>query len=161
MRVERSGQVVRVRSAANHRDVGGADERAEAEWQAVCDFQMAGLGGLPTRQSQRRCGRRRRAVDQGVRAGPEREPLQTLESAVVGKLLPGAGAGSRNTEEARARRGQGPRGAHGGGPYRSNGGAPVPGAEGGTTVPPGLVRLSTGAIGSSSTGGLPRALLEK
>ena len=51
MRVERSGQIVQVRLAVNHREVGGADERTEAGGQAVCDFQMGSLGSLPASQA--------------------------------------------------------------------------------------------------------------
>ncbi len=56
--------------------------------------------------------------------------------------------------------GQSPRRAHCGGPNRSNGRAPVPGAEGGTAVPPRLVRLSARAIGAGCGGGLSRTMLE-
>ncbi len=52
-------------------------------------------------------------IDRRVRAGPEGEPLQALESDVIGELFSGAGAGSRNTEGTWQRRSQGPRGAHG------------------------------------------------
>src|SRR6266508_3085473 len=64
-------------------------------------------------------------IDRRVRAGPEGEPLQALESDVIGELFPSAGAGSRNTEKARARRGQSPRRAHRSRPHRSDGRAPV------------------------------------
>jgi hypothetical protein len=43
----------------------------------------------------------------------------------IGELFPSAGAGSRNTEKARARRGQSPRRAHRSRPHRSDGRAPV------------------------------------
>ena len=49
---------------------------------------MGRLGGLSEGQGEqgwRRCGR---AVDRGVRAGPSREPVQALESALVGSYLP-------------------------------------------------------------------------
>ena len=40
MRAEQRRRIVQGRSAANHREVGGVDERTKAERQVVCDFQM-------------------------------------------------------------------------------------------------------------------------
>src|SRR5919109_2528022 len=99
MRVERRGRVVRARLAVNHCWWEEPGERAEAE--AVCDLQAGRLGGLVEGQGQQGRGRRRRAVASGVREGPEEEPLQALESAVVGELFPAAGARGRDTEAGR------------------------------------------------------------
>src|SRR5712691_10318034 len=102
MRAERRGRAVRACSVVNRREVGGAGERAEAEGEAVCDLQTCRLGGLREGQGQpggRGC---RWGVDRGVRGRPEREPVQALESALVGELLPAAGAGGRDTETGRA-----------------------------------------------------------
>ena len=74
------------------------------ERQAVCDFQAAGLGGVAKGQGQPGgCGCRR-GVDPGVRGEPEGEPLQGLESDVLGELHAAAGEGGRDTEEGRAGR---------------------------------------------------------
>ncbi len=43
-------------------------------------------------------GRGRRADGCGLRKGPEREPVQDLESDVVGQLLSAAGAHGEDTE---------------------------------------------------------------
>jgi hypothetical protein len=54
MRAERRGRVI-VACWSVNRDVvvaGGAGERAEPWWQAVCDFQAAGLGGVAEGEGQ-------------------------------------------------------------------------------------------------------------
>ena len=86
----------------------------------------------------------RRAVDRRVRAGPEREPLQALESDVLGDVLPAAGACGGDTEG--SGKGSGAGRAHRVGPDRPNGRAVVSGAGGGTTVPSRLLRLPAGAV---------------
>src|SRR5918995_399993 len=99
MRVERRGRVVRARSAVNRRWREEPGERAEAE--AVCDLQAGGLGGLVEGQGQQGRGRRGRTVAFRVREGPRGEPLQALEPALVGELLPAAGARGGDTEAGR------------------------------------------------------------
>src|SRR5712691_6690467 len=54
------------------RSRGGAGERAEAEGQAVCDFEAAGLGGVAEGEGQSGGCRCRRGVDPGVRGEPHR-----------------------------------------------------------------------------------------
>src|SRR5438034_9556941 len=154
MRVEQRGRVTRACAAAN-RGAGGAGEQAEAIWY----FQGGGLGGISQGQGQQGGGRRRRAVDRGVREGPQGEPLQALEPDVLGELLPTASSDGRDTEAGRAR-GPCPRCAHRGGQDRSDGREDVPGAEGGAYLPPRLLRVPTGAVGAASGGGLPGAMLE-
>src|SRR5713101_5706825 len=56
--------------------------------QAVRDFQTGGLGGLPEGQGQPRRCRSGRSVHRGVRDRLEAQPLQDLESDVLGELLP-------------------------------------------------------------------------
>ena len=74
------------------------------------------------------------------------EPVQALESAVVGELLPAAGARGGDTEAGRQL--EGARGADRRGQDRPDGRALVPGARGGAGVPPGLLRVSAGALGA-------------
>src|SRR5262249_1114536 len=66
--------------------------------QAVGYFQAGGLGGLPEGQGQPRRGRGGRSVHRGVRGRLEEQPLQDLESDVLGELLPTAGASRRDPE---------------------------------------------------------------
>src|SRR6266536_3379039 len=96
MRAERRGRVILACSAANRDLVGGAGERAEAERQAVCDFEAAGLGGVAEGEGQPGSGRCRRGLDPGVRGEPDGEPLQALESALLGELPAAAGEGGRD-----------------------------------------------------------------
>jgi hypothetical protein len=56
---------------------------------------------LQASKSESRSGRGRRTVDCGLRKGPEREPVQDLESDVVGQLLSTAGADGEDTESKR------------------------------------------------------------
>lgn len=93
--MERRERVTRAWSAVN-RSAGGADGHAEAE--AVRDFQGGGLASLPEGESQSGSRRRRWAVDRGVRRRPEEEPVQALESDVLGELLSTAGADGGDTE---------------------------------------------------------------
>jgi hypothetical protein len=108
MRVERRGRVARAGSAVNQHGWEEPGERAEAAGQAVSDLQMGGLGGVSEGQGQPGRGRGGRAVDHRVRAGPQGEPVQALESAVVGQLLPATGEG-RGDPQAGRQRGAGPR----------------------------------------------------
>src|SRR6266545_4946383 len=99
MRAERRERIIRACSAVNRACAGGAGERVEAGGQAVCDFQAAGLGGVAEGEGERGgCGCRRR-VDPGVRGEPCGEPLQALESALLGELHAAAGQGGRDTEK--------------------------------------------------------------
>ena len=109
------------------------------------------------RTRERRGGR---AVDRGVRDGPEGQSVQDLESDVVGQLLSAAGAGGGDTEA--ARRGvRDARGAHRGRPGRADGGGRAVGAEGGADVPSGFLRLSAGTVGAGRGGRVPAAVLEQ
>ena len=115
--------------------------------EVVRDLQAGGLGGVPEGQGQQGRGGRRRRVDRAVRAGPEGEPVQAVESDVVGELFPAAGAGGGDTEAGR----QGVRVL--GVPTVADRiaqtvAAMVPGAGGGAGVPPRLLRLSAGAVGA-------------
>ena len=83
------GRVTRVCLAANRE--GGAGERTEA----IRDFQAPGVDCLLEGEGQQVGSRCRRGVDPGVREQPQGEPLQALESAVLGELLSAAGAGCR------------------------------------------------------------------
>src|SRR5260370_36267231 len=69
------------------------------------------MGGVQTSKSEPWSGRGRRTVDCGLRKEPEREPVQDLESDVVGQLLSAAGADGKDTESKR-------RGKEGGGTHR-------------------------------------------
>ena len=82
----------------------------------------------------------------GVRGEPSGEPLQALESAVVGELFPAAGAGGGDTEAGRQL--EDARGADGRGQDRADRRARVPGALGGAGVPPGLLWVSAGPVGA-------------
>src|SRR5438128_10941802 len=101
MRAERRGRVILACWAANRDLVGGAGERAEAGGQAVCCVEAAGLGGVAEGEGQSGSGGCRRAVDPGVRGEPHGEPLQALESALLGELHAAAGEGGRDTETQR------------------------------------------------------------
>src|SRR6266540_5011944 len=139
MRAERRGRVILACSAANRDLVGGAGERAEAERQAVCDFEAAGLGGVAEGEGQPGSGGCRRGVDPGVRGEPDGEPLQALESALLGELPAAAGEGGRDPQAQRRVAGAGR--AHGRRQGRADGRAPVFGAGGGAVLPPRLVRV--------------------
>src|SRR5215211_2524807 len=110
MRVERRGRVARAGLAVNQHGWEEPGERAEAAGQAVSDLQMGGLGGVSEGQGQPGRGRGGRAVDPAVRRGPQGEPVQAVESAVVGQLCPAAGEG-RGDPQAGRQGGAGPRGA--------------------------------------------------
>jgi hypothetical protein len=159
MRAERRGRVILACWSVN-RDVvvvGGAGERAEAERQAVCCFEAAGLGGVVEGEGQPGgCGCRR-GVDPGVRGEPYGEPLQALESALLGELHAAAGEGGRDTETQRRVAGAGC--AHGRRQGRADGRAPVLGTRGGARLPSGLVRVPAATFGPGGGGALPGALL--
>src|SRR5713101_9763584 len=158
MRAERRGRVILAWSAANRDLVGGAGERAEAEGQAVCDFEAAGLGGVAEGEGQPGSCRCRRGVDPGVRGEPDGEPLQALESALLGELHAAAREGGRDTET--QWRVEGARRAHGRRQGRADGRAPVSGAGGGALLPSGLVRVPVPAatLGLGGGGALSGAL---
>src|SRR6476661_6433453 len=99
MRVERRGRIVWVCLVVNRccRDEPG-------EWaEVVRDIEARGLAGLSTGQGQQGCGGCGWAVNPGVRAGPEKESVQTVESALVRQLFPAAGTVGGNTEVRRKR----------------------------------------------------------
>src|SRR5712691_10215895 len=74
MRAERRGRVILACWSANRDLVGGAGERAEAEGQAVCDFEAAGLGGVAEGEGQ-----------PGA-AGVDEESIQAFEANLAGSL---------------------------------------------------------------------------
>ena len=73
------------------------------------------------------------------------QPLQALESAVVGQLHAATGAPGGHPERRVAERGRWA--SHGRGSDRARGCPPIPGARVGTAVPRGLLWLSAGAFG--------------
>src|SRR5215212_10834922 len=153
MRAERRRRVIQVRSVVNHRRMGGAGERTEG----LCYFQVGCSGGLSEGQGQSGGRWCRRGVDRAVREGPEREPLQAVESDVLGLVFPAAGSGGGDTEE--GWRGENARGAHRGGPGGPDRGAHVSGAGGGTDLPSRLLRLSAWALGVGCGGHVPATVL--
>src|SRR6266540_6556716 len=98
-------------------------------------------------------------LDRGFRDRPEEQPVQGLESDVLGELLPASGAGGGNTETAR-RGHQGFRGAYCGRPGRPDGSSAETGGEGRNDLPSGLLRLSSGTSPGGRGRGLPAAVLE-
>jgi hypothetical protein len=157
MRAERRGRVILACWSANRDLAGGAGERVEAGGQAVCCFEAAGLGGVAEGEGQPGSCRCRRAVDPGVRGEPDGEPLQALESALLGELHAAAGEGGRDTET--QWRVEGARRAHGHRQGRANGRAPVPGANGGALLPPGLLRVPAATFGPRCGAGVSGAVL--
>ncbi len=156
MRVERRGRVVRVRSAINR---SGEESMSEPSRRTSRLIFPNGSSGRRIRES--RPTRERPASTAQSIADFERdlkEPVQALESAVVGELLPAAGAGGGDTQ-GRREGGASARCAHGRGPDRPDGGQDVSGADGGAGVPPGLLRLSSEAVGVGRGRGLPGAVL--
>src|SRR5215831_10679557 len=118
---------------------------------------MGGLGSIQTSKSEPRSGRGRRAVDCGFRKGPEKEPVQDLESNVVGQLLSTAGADGENSESKR----WGKKAGHTdcGGSDCATGGEVEIGAGGGPAVPSGFLRVSTGEVGTGCSGAGTAAML--
>ena len=116
------------------------------------------VGRLREGQGQPGGGWCRRGVDRRVRAGPEGEPLQALESDVLGDVFPAAGACGGDTEEGRRR--EDARGAHRGRQDRPDGRSHVFGAGGGAVVPSRLLRLSAWTLGVGRGGAVPAAVLE-
>src|SRR5499427_11108182 len=100
---------------------------------------MGGLGSIQTSQSEPRSGRGRRTVNCGFRKGPEREPVQDLESDVVGQLLSAAGANGEDTESQWRRKKTGHTNC--GGSDRATSGEVEIGAGGGPAVPSGFLWL--------------------
>src|SRR3954447_3686967 len=103
---------------------------------------MGGLGSVQTSKSEPGSGRGRRAIDCGFREEPEREPVQDLESDVVGQLLSAAGAHGENTEGERWGKETGHTDRIGS--DCAAGGEVETGAGGGPAVPSGFLRVSTG-----------------
>src|SRR5712692_11957796 len=119
---------------------GGAGESSEA----VQYFQEDRVGGVRTGQSESGSGWRRFRIDRGVRARPEEQPLQDLESHVVGHVLSSTSTHGGDTEERRRREALGH--SYGRRQDCSNGGQTVPGAAGGTVLPSRLLWLSASQI---------------
>src|ERR1039458_2507648 len=132
---------------------GGAKERG----QAIRYFQGGNLGSVEASQSQQGSGRGRRANDCGFRKEPEREPVQDLESDVVGPLLSAAGADGEDSES--QRRGKEAGHTDGVGSDRARGGEVETGAGGGPAVPSGFLRVSTGEVGLGGGGASAAAML--
>src|SRR5512132_2645502 len=88
------------------------DGHAEATRKAVCDLQVGGVGGLSAGEGQQGRTGRGRVLARGLREGSEGQPVQDLESDVVGQLPAAAGAGGGDTQTA-WRGDQGAWGAHG------------------------------------------------
>src|SRR6266851_1304364 len=118
---------------------------------------MGGLGGVQTSKSEPGSGRGRRADDCGFREGPEREPVQDLESDVVGQLLSAAGADGEDTES----KWWGKEAGHTDrvGSDRADGSEVETGAGGGPAVPSGFLRVSTGEVGAGRSGAGAAAML--
>jgi hypothetical protein len=76
---------------------GGARGRGKA----VQDPQTGDLGSLQTCEGEPGSGWSRWTVDCGVRGQPFGQPLQALESHVLGELLSSAGAAGRYSESRR------------------------------------------------------------
>src|SRR6266700_1910570 len=152
MGVERREQAIQTWSATNCR-AGGVDEQVKA----VCDLRSGSQGGISQGQGQQGGRRRRRGDDRRVRKGPGREPVQALESYVLGELLSATRASSRDTE-AGWEGDTSARSAHDRGPSCPNSGGDVPGTRGGTDVPPRLLRVPARAVGQTGAGALSRAM---
>src|SRR6266511_3472816 len=97
--LERRGRVVLVRLVVNQGSWEEPGERIEVAGQAVCDRQVGGRGGVSEGQGQPGRGGCRRVHDRAVRAEPEEQPVQAVEPALVGQLLPTAGEGRGDTQE--------------------------------------------------------------
>src|SRR5215510_2094972 len=119
---------------------GGTGESS----QAVQYFQKDRVGGVRTGQSESGSGWRRFRINRGVRARSEEQPLQDLESHVVGDVLSAASAHGGDTEERRRREAIGH--SHRRGQDCSNGGQTVSGAPGGTVLPSRLLWLSASEV---------------
>src|SRR5579872_5586107 len=146
--MERRGCVMEPNSMSQPA-MGGADEGGKA----VLYFQVGGLGGVQTSKSEPGSGRGRRAVDCGLRE----EPVQDLESDVVGQLLSAAGADGEDPESKR----WGKEAGHTDrvGSDRAAGGEVETGAGGGPAVPSGFLRVSAGEVGAGCSGAGTAAML--
>src|SRR5215469_5208217 len=118
---------------------------------------MGGLGSIQTSKNEPGSGRGRRAVDCGFRKEPEREPVQDLESDVVGQLLSTAGADGENTESQWWGKKAGYTDC--GGSDRATSGEVEIGTDGGPAVPSGFLRLSAGEVGAGCSGAGAAAML--
>src|SRR5262249_33528204 len=108
------------------------------------------LGGVSEGQGEPRRGRGGRAVDRGVRDRLEGEPLQDLESHVLGELLPTAGAARGDPESPRRLEGGG--GSYGRRTRGAGGRQDASGAARGAALPSRLLRVSTRTIGAGCGG---------
>src|SRR5437867_2073472 len=109
---------------------GGAVEPSEV----VQYFQEGGGGGVPPGEGEWRSRRGGCGKYRGVRRGSEEQPLQDLESHVVGDVLPTSGASGGHSEEGRRGEAAGHPDRWGSG--RSDRRQAVPGAGGGAALPP-------------------------
>src|SRR5215467_7438855 len=96
-------------------------------------------------------------VDCRLRGELEKEPVQDLESNVVGQLLSTAGADGENTESQRWGKKAGYTDCVGS--DCANGGEVEIGAGGGPAVPCGFLRVSTGEVGTGCSGAGTAAML--
>src|SRR5674476_514335 len=122
-------------------------------------LEVGSVGGVSASQGQQGCTGRGWADHRGDRDGPEEQSVQGLEPNGVGVLLPACGARGANSEGRWWHQGAGC--GHGRGPDRPNGGSGTTGGEGGTHVPPRLLRLPPGALRVGRGRGDPSAVLEE
>src|SRR5262249_55061911 len=116
-----------------------------------------GLGGVSEGQGEPRGGRGGRAVNRGVRDRLEGEPLQDLESHVLGELLSTASTARGDPQSQRGLE------ALGDPPGRRSRGADgrqdTSGATGGAAFPSRLLRVSSRKIGAGCSGHRAAAML--
>src|SRR6478735_7336997 len=104
------------------------------------------MGGLSAGQSQSGRAGCRRGDPRGVRQGSEEQPVQDLESDVLGVLFSASGEGDGDTQAA-WRWDESPWGADDFGQGGPAGGGQEAGVEGRTDLSPGLLRLSPVPVG--------------
>src|SRR5262245_57047546 len=90
---ERRGCIVQPWPLANQLPGG-----ARGQGKAVLDREARGLGSLQACEDQPGSGWSGWAVDCGLRGQPRGQPLQALESDVLGELLSSTGAAGRHSE---------------------------------------------------------------
>src|SRR4029077_15886559 len=112
------------------------------------------MGGLSAGQSQSGRAGRGRGDHPGVRQGSEKQPVQDLESEVLGVLFSASGDGGGDTQAA-WRWDENPWGADDFGQGGPDGGGQEAGGEGRTDLSPRLLRLSPVPVGPGCGGGMP------